>query len=177
MMPATVATPITSPFADVPLLMASATSLLKKIVPSASAVLPVSFFCGNIYHYGFSVFVKVSQFHVCLLLEWSRRCVCGYLMSAGWPKCSWVVQCLRASGPSVCCRLAECLRGTGPSVRGVVRCPCLPAADRLAFFLGTRKKSQHFPDHTRITPVEICRCWLFAPFNKKTGHGFPKTVT
>ena len=40
------------------------------------------------------------------------------------------------------------LYSVGPSVCGVVRCPCLPAADRLAFFLGTRKKANIF----RIIP-------------------------
>ena len=40
------------------------------------------------------------------------------------------------------------LYSVGPSVRGVVRCPCLPAADRLAFFRVPRKKANIF----RIIP-------------------------
>lgn len=60
------------------------------------------------------------------------------------------------------------------------RCRPVPMSARsgsVGFFPRHSEKSQHFPDHTRITPVEICRCWLFAPFNKNQVTVFQKTVT
>lgn len=60
------------------------------------------------------------------------------------------------------------------------RCRPVPMSARsgsVGFFPRHSEKSQHFPDHTRITPVEICRCWLFALGSAEQVTVFRKTVT